>query len=200
MTALSDLYSRIATEIDRTDSTTAIQNAVTAAIKAHKFTRFAFNEASDTLTTADGTVEYSTAEGLPDDIIELDTARITVNSNRYLLEPVPHSMIELLDVSPTYKGRPTKFAWFDEMLRLYPVPDGAYTVVLRYLAAVDEETWATRAEALIRCRAKRELYTHLLWDYEAAQAMAQAEGVELRALVREARLKQASGRLVPAPM
>jgi hypothetical protein len=200
MTAIADLYSRIATEIDRTDSTTAIQNAVTSAIKAHKFTRLAFNEASDTLTTADGTVEYSTAEGLPDDILELDTARITVNSNRYLLEPVPHSMIELLDVSPTHKSRPTKYAWFGEYLRLYPVPDAAYTVVLRYLADVTEETWATRAEALIRCRAKRELYTHLLWDYEAARAMAQAEGVELRSLVREARLKQASGRLVPAPM
>jgi hypothetical protein len=200
MTALADLYSRIATEIDRTDSTTAIQNAVTTAIKAYKFTRLAFNEVSDTLTTIDGTSEYSTVEGLPADILEIDTARITVNSNRYLLEPVPHSLIELLDTSPTYTGRPTQYAWFGEYVRLYPTPDAAYAIVLRYLADTAEETWATRAEGLIRCRAKRELYTHLLWDYEATQAMAQAEGVELRALVREARLKQASGRLVPAPM
>ena len=198
MAALDDLKARIAEEIDRTDATTPIARAITTAVASYKSTRFAFNEASSSFTTANGTVEYDAAAGLPTDIIEIDSARITINgSSRYLLEPVTYQTIDEVDSSGSYTSRPVWYAWHEEKLRLYPIADGTYTIALRYLADLDEETWATRAEALIRCRAKRELYSHFLFDPQMAATMAQAEGMELRALKREAMLKQSSGRIVP---
>ena len=198
MTALSDLTTRIASEIDRTDATTQIGYAISTAVAAYKTTRFAFNEKSDTFSTAPGTVEYGTAEGLPTGVVSLDTVRLTTSSSsRYLLEQVSYAVIDALDVSGTYYSRPLMYAWHEEKLRMYPVADTAYTVTLRFLSDVPEETWCDRAEALIRCRAKRELYTHFLFDPQMAQMMAVAEADELRSLKREARLKQASGRVVP---
>jgi hypothetical protein len=202
VTALADLQTRIAFEIDRTDLTSAVAAAVTTAIKAHKFTRLPFNESSGTLTTAAGVGTYSTAtappNALPSDILELDSARITTSaSNRYLLEAVSWQTIDAIDNSGTHTSRPIWYAWHAEALRLYPAADGVYTIDLRYLADVAEETWASRAEALIRCRAKKEIYLHVLRDSGMAAAMEKIEGQELAALKREARLKQATGRIVP---
>ena len=201
MTALADLKTRIAFEIDRTDMTDAIASAITSAVRAYKPSRFAFNESSGTLTTAAGTSEYNAAtaapNALPSDILEIDTARITItSSNRYLLEPVGYKALEDLDTSSTYTSRPIWFAWHAETLRLYPTPDAAYTIDLKYLAEVGEETWATRAEALIRCRAKKEIYAHVLRDPQMAVTMQQMEQQELTALKREARLR-ASGVITP---
>ena len=202
MTALADLKTRIAFEIDRTDMTDAIASAITSAVRAYRPSRFAFNESSGTLVTAAGTSEYSTATAdpntLPSDILEIDTARITItSSNRYVLEPVSYKSLEELDTSNSYTSRPIWFAWHAETLRLYPTPDTAYTIDLRYLADVGEETWCTRAEALIRCRAKKELYVHVLRDPQMAAAMQQIEQQELVALKREARLRASSGRVTP---
>ncbi len=201
MTALADLKARIADEINRTDMTSQIALAISTAVKAYKSTRFAFNESTDTLVTVAGTAEYSTAtvapNDLPSDIIDIDTARITVNSNRYLLEPVTFETIDANDVSTTYTSRPIWYAWRAEALRLYPCPDAAYTIDLRYHADVAEETWCTRAEALIRARAKKELYLHALFDTASAQTMEMIEVQEKAALLREMRHKQTSGRVVP---
>jgi hypothetical protein len=198
MPALDDLKARIAEEIDRTDATTPIARAITTAIAAYKATRFAFNEVEGDLTTVDGTDSYSTLTGLPTGILTIDTARIaTTPTNRYLLWPVTWQRIDAVDVSGTHKGQPIWFAWYAENLRLYPTPDAAYTVNLRFLGEMTEETWATRAEALIRTRAKKELYLHYLFDAGMAATMQQIEEQELRALKREARLKQSSGRLEP---
>jgi hypothetical protein len=138
VTALADLQTRIAFEIDRTDLTSAVAAAVTTAIKAHKFTRLPFNESSGTLTTAAGVGTYSTAtappNALPSDILELDSARITTSaSNRYLLEAVSWQTIDAIDNSGTHTSRPIWYAWHAEALRLYPAADGVYTIDLRYL-------------------------------------------------------------------
>lgn len=199
MAALDDLKSRIADEIDRTDATTQIARAITTACAAYKTTRLGFNESSGSFNTVASTAVYTTAlaSPLPDDIVQLDTARITVNSARYLLRAVTWQEIDGWDTSATHTGRPTFYAWHAEQLRLYPTPDDAYTVDLSYLGTVEEETWATRAEALIRCRAKRELYTHFLFDPQMASLMSQAEQSELSTLKREAFYKQGSGFVVP---
>lgn len=197
MTALADLKTRIADEIDRTDFTSQIALAVTTAVSAYKFNRFAFNETTGTFSTTASDDTYTTSDVLPTDILELDTVRITVNSNYYLLEPVTWSTIDGLSSTSTLTGRPTLYSWYAEQLRVYPIPDAAYTITLRYLASVAEETWASRAENLIRARAKRELYMHYLFDQSSAAMMAQAEREALGDLKREARLKQATGRLVP---
>jgi len=202
MAALDDLKVRIAYEIDRTDVDSAVADAVTSAIKFYKFKRFVFNETTNTLTTVSGTSEYTTAldapNTLPDDILELDTARITINSSdRYLLSPLTFEDIDGRDTSSTYTSRPVFYAWRAENLRLYPTPNDAYVIDLRYLANIDEETWATRAEAMIRCRAKKELYAHVLWNAEKAMLMEQFEKQEFDALKREYVIKNSSGRVVP---
>lgn len=195
MSALTDLYDRIATEIDRTDSSDAIQRAVASAIAAHKYARLGFNESYASVTMTPGQWMYEEGPYFPDDILEVDMIVIDSLSPPVVLKASLPSHISSLDHDA--RARPALYARHGTFFMFYPTPDDSYTATVRYLSDVDAETWAARAEALVRCRAKRELYAHLLWDYEAAQQMALMEAAELRALLHGTMLKISSGRVIP---
>ena len=196
MAALDDLKNRIATELKRSDLTDSIAAAVTSAIKLYKFRRFAFNETSDTLATVDGTREYTTATGLPDDIIEIDSATVAISATRsYDLIPVPFPTLNQWSGANLTTGYPTHYAWQGENLFLYPTPNAVYTITLKYHADVAEETWAQRAEAMIRLAAKRDLYLNLLEDDANAARASSGERTEFAALISEMYRKQSLGQL-----
>ena len=195
MSALTDLYQRIAVEIDRTDSASAIEHAVASAIMAHKHSRLGFNERGAAFSMAQGQWVYEEGSGIPGDILDVDLIVINSLSPPVLLKPSLPSRIASLDHDN--QSRPALYARHGKRFMFYPTPDSNYGAEIRYLSDVDDETWATRAESLVRCRAKRELYAHLLWDYEAAQQMALMEAAELRSLMRGSMLKMSSGRVVP---
>jgi hypothetical protein len=74
-------------------------------------------------------------------------------------------------------GQPAFYAWQDESIRIEPVPNDAFALrfgcFLKITApASDSEAgnrWMTDGELLIRCRAKAELYAHVIKDDAKAQ-------------------------------
>ena len=196
MAALDDLKNRIATELKRTDLTAPIADAVGTAIRLYKWRRFAFNETSGTLNTINGTREYDAAAGLPTDIIEIDVATVAISATRsYDLESAPFEQVNRWNGANLTTGYPTHYAWHAEKLYLYPTPNDAYTITLRYHADVSDETWAQRAEALIRNAAKRNLFSDLLEDDANAARAGSSEQREFGALISEMYRKQSTGRL-----
>lgn len=208
MSTYGVMQTRIADELNRSDLTTQIQYAIKTAIKTYDKTRFWFNESrSFTFSTVDGQEFYTSTDNtnIPN-LLAIDTIQITItSSDKYILQRVPYEQIEAISSNTTVdEGQPTWFAYYGKQLRLYPIPDGVYSVRVSAVWALDDlsatsdtNAWMTDGETLIRSRAKRELYTHVIRDTDGAAAMAQAEITELKDL-RSASVMRASTGIVQA--
>ena len=178
------MQARIADEMNRTDLTAAIQSAIQSAIRYHSGTRFWWNEAR--ATTADGfgpTVAGTEWYDLPTDFEVFDTLSASVNGDTYLLEQIPADYGEQIQVDAAFHtGQPWKFSIYRGQVRLYPVPNGAFPLILSYVKSLatlsadgDTNAWMTHGEELIRLRAKADLYINYLENPGMAQAMDFAE-------------------------
>lgn len=75
-------------------------------------------------------------------------------------------------------GQPAFYSWYGEQIIIEPIPNDAFSLrfgcILKTTApASDNEAnnrWMTDGELLIRCRAKAELYAHVIKDTEKAAA------------------------------
>ena len=180
MTTQTIMKARLASELRRSNITAAIASAITTAIEAHQSDRFYFNETrAFTFTTVANQGTYiSTDSGWSNlaNIIKFDYVKLYVSDQPYTLDPIPAEEIERLSANDTATGEPLGYCWFAESMRFYPIPNAARTVRVGAVAkvaapATDGEAsnkWMTDAELLIRCRAKFELYTHVLANPEAA--------------------------------
>lgn len=204
MSTLGDLKAEIADDLARTDLTSQIANAITAAIKRFQNRRFYFNETrSTTFTTADGQSTYSSSDSadIPKfarlDMVSLEDT----NGEQYTLTPYSIERMESLLDNSAANGRPWGYLYFEESFRLYPTPDAAYTVrpigtIMKDAPATDGEAnnvWMTDAYELIRCRAKAYLAAHVLRDPELAQVMVQAEGDALSDLRERGTQRMSTG-------
>ena len=208
MTTLGTMMDRIADELDRTDMTSQIQQAIKTAISKYERKRFYFNEArSLTFTTVDGQEFYTSADAtdIPN-LLFIDNVKLTISSSDKIdLDRADYSELEYLSTnSTTDEGQPTCYAYYAKQLRLYPIPDAAYAVRVSGVfalsdlsATADTNAWMTDAEALIRSRAKREIFTHVIRDVEGAQAMAQAEAEELQSLNQATNARSSTGTILP---
>lgn len=208
MTTYGAMQSRIADELDRTDLTTQIQQAIKTAIAKYDRKRFFFNESrSVTFSTVDGQEFYTSADAsaIPT-LLFIDNVKLTISaSDKIDLEPRSYGELEYLSTnSVTDEGQPTAYAYYSKQLRLYPIPDDAYPIRISGVfalsdlsASADTNAWMTDAEALIRARAKREVYTHVIRDLEGAQAMAQAEAEELQSLNQATNARGMTGTIFP---
>jgi hypothetical protein len=201
------MQSRIADELNRTDLTSQIQSAIKSAILVYDKQRFWFNESrAFTFSTVDGQEFYTSSDNadIPN-LLSIDTVQIAISgSDKYLLTRVPYEQIEAVSSNGTEdEGQPTWFCYHAKQIRLYPIPDAVYTVrvtgnwALSDLSLTsDTNNWMTDAEILIRSRAKRELFTHVIRDVEGVAAMIQAENEELRALRAASGMRGTSGQLL----
>lgn len=197
MADLATLKSRIASDLRRSDLTTDIAYAIADAVAEYQGRRFAFNQTRDTFLTVAGTDFYVSGEDpedIPDDIAELDTVSITVSGDTRPVYPASHALLERLISNTTSRGQPSAYAWYQNKLRLYPVPDAAYTITLSYLQKIDapssdgdSNAWTTEAETLIRACAKKILCRDVLRNQERAALAEAAEATVFRRLKREAR-------------
>lgn len=88
--------------------------------------RMAKNEAVSAVTTISGTDTYS----LPSDCVRAHELRSTVTNDRYVLTEAP---IEDFDArGSTENGKPLEWALYAGSIVLWPTPDGAYALQLRY--------------------------------------------------------------------
>jgi hypothetical protein len=179
------MKARIADELARTDLTSQIAYAITDAIAAYQAERWWFNESRTTVSfsTVDGTEFYTSSDDADiANIRKIDYAVLYVGDDVRKLEYRCPEDMEYLSANGTQEGTPWSYGWYDNKIRLYPVPDAVYTVriaahVKVAAPATDGEAsnpWMTDAERLIRSRAKLELALHVLRDDALAATMAEA--------------------------
>lgn len=189
-----DIKTRIADEISRSDLTSQIQTAVLSAIEYYEKRRFYFNEMrSLTFSTVAGQEFYtsSDAAGIAQ-LTAIDSVRITT-SDTYALEPEKYDVLDAISESTTTDyGEPTMYAYFGRQFRLYPIPSSAWTVrvsgvksLTTLSASSDTNAWTTGAdaEALIRMRAKGDLYANVIRDDDEATKFEILERKELAMLI-----------------
>ena len=209
MTTYGNMQDRIADELDRTDLTSQIQKAIQTAIDAYEKRRFWFNESRALTFNTVANQEFygsSDATDLPN-LIFIDTVKLSLTATEKVeLDRVPYEELEHESDNLTADGgQPTCYAWYASQMRLYPIPDAAYAVRVSGVfalsdlsATADTNAWMTDAEVLIRSRAKREIYTHLLRDLEGAGIMAQAEMSALKELIEVNNSRKSTGSIVPS--
>lgn len=94
-------------------------------------------------------------------------------SNQYPLIRRTYEQIERWQENGT-TGRPTDYALYDKQIRLWVIPDDAYTLNLSYRAKLDELTagssnaWTTIGGELIKRRAEANVALNVLQDRNRA--------------------------------
>lgn len=182
------MIDRISDELQRPDLTAQIRTSIKTAIDHYQTERFDWLEKRATAVTVANQALYST----PTDLRLIDVLKVTVNGYDYPLLERNWRWMEEVDVSPTvYTGAPTDWAYFDEQLRLYPVPDNAYTLTMSYIQKLDDvsadsdtNTFFTTGEQLIRCRAKWDMLTHVIRGEAQRAEAAMMKSAEMEALTR----------------
>jgi len=191
MSTYAVMQSRIADDIVRDDLGSQIQNAINDAIELQEGERFAFNERRYTILTVDGTEYYDlsgatllTSSGAAvetgEALLEVDDVVATINNQPLRLCPRTQQWFNE-NQSSTYEGQPADYTIYGQQLRIFPIPDGVYTLTLMGLARLgpnplsndsDTNGWMTDGASIIRAQAKILLYRDILRD---------ADGVALAA-------------------
>ena len=184
------MQARIANEVLGSPTASDIQNAIADAIGIYDGSTFYFNSfrydstesgsASD-LNTVPGKEFYSDVDlPLLINYPHINSVIVVAFGNRYPLVQRTNGWIDDNSISTTWKGLPTDYEFADNSLRIYPVPDGTYPLILnatiRFAPLVnptDYNPWTNAGERLIRLEAKRLLFTDIIRDQSQAMAMAQ---------------------------
>jgi len=181
MATYGDMIERINDELLLNgDYNTQIPRAIQTAIKHYEKTRFRFNHGRATTTLAPD-FEYQEP---PPDMIEEDELMLIDGTERRPLNKRTYLWIGNQSRDLNYRARPTDYAIETDDLRLYPIPDAAYTLQLSYLkslptlvALTDTNAWMNDGEELIRLRSKR----IMLEDYlRGPESFAEAERLKKR--------------------
>ncbi len=207
MATYGELQARIASELHRSDLGDDIKRAIVSAVDFYSSQRFHWNERRWTLTTIAGQKFYGPTTPspgtLPSDIMEIDSITLTANSRIYQLDAMSYTDMDAIDAGTTpLAGYPRLWSWYADQLRLYPTPNQAYVLTIsgQYFypdlsADTDSTPWTNQAEELIRCRAKRDIYAHVMLDDANAIRMDGLEQRALRSLKAQTNKLISSGRL-----
>ncbi len=184
MSTLAIMLQRVQDELARDDLEQQVRYAISDAIKAYEAERWFFNETRDiTFSTVNTQEFYSESdEQLIGDIVKIDYLALYIDNQPYQLLAMRPEEIEHASTNSTTYGSPSWYCWYNNKIRLYPIPDATYTVrvaaVVQSAEPADDaeaaNPWMTSAERLIRSRAKLELALHVLKDAELASVMSQA--------------------------
>lgn len=202
MSTLSDLRTNIADDINRSDLSTQIDKAINRAIRFYRRDRFWFQETSGTFATVASQQVYSTADGIPSDIAEIDYVKITYDTNWIVeLDPATLQEVQNLNIG-NYTGKPEKYAFYQQKFYLWPLPDAAYTVTVFYTknytdlsSGSDSNDYTNYAQELIENRARWWLNMRIIKDMEAAKSDKEMEIESLNALRAETERYISSGQI-----
>ncbi|TIO15629.1 MAG: hypothetical protein E5X86_19870 [Mesorhizobium sp.] len=186
MTTLADLKAAIADEVD--DDTGEYGDQITKAIQAAQRycerSTYYFNETRDqTFVTVSGQQWYTTADNANIPTLVRIQALYSVDSAGQSNEMTrePPEVLESLSDSSASRGEPFCWTYFNQKIRLYPIPGATvYTIRMQLgpyrlttLSAVgDTNAWLSEAYDLIKARAKYILQKDVLKDASlAAEAL-----------------------------
>ncbi len=200
------LIADISRDIDDTtgEYTADIQRAIAASIRYCERETYYFNETRDvTFKTIAGQQWYgATAHEQIPRLVHIQVAfrEDAAGHVSDLRRELPEDM-ELVSDRYGAKGMPVAFTYFNQQLRLYPAPDGAYKVRLQLgayrLAPLTSfevpNAWVTEAYDLIKARAKYILAKDTLKDPQVATEALSDYQDQHKALKRETTSRSARG-------
>lgn len=208
MTTLAVLKAEIADDLERTDLTTQIAEAITAAITHWQAERFYFNESrlNTFVTVAAQSTYTSSDDGDIPNFLQIDYVKLIDSDGQIytLLRQDPEDIEDLL-FTGTSSGRPYSYAYWEESFRLFPVPDDVYTIrpvghVLKAEPAADGATgnvWMTAGYDLIKAEALERLSKFKERDLDYAGTNREAKIAALSRLWRLSSKKTATGQIRP---
>lgn len=193
----------IADELTRPDLLTAnpdingqtiapIASAIATAIDTYQSERFFWSESRANVFQTTGGKEFyadsdvgfalSTLMGFDYVVLYLGGTGGGTGAIPWLMNRATEKELEILNQNGLVQGQPYNFGYFNQQLRLGPIPDTIYTIrVVAHMYTPPPATdaalnnpWMTYAERLIRARAKYELLLHVIKDTEKAEVMATA--------------------------
>ena len=208
MATYGDLQTRIADELDRSDLTSQIQKSILTAVAYYERQPFWFTESSFTFSTVAGQELYGSS-----DAAAIATAPTIerLNGNFFgLRTPMikhPWEYIDNISTLTTSRATPRDWAYRAYQIRVYPIPDRAYTITAYYTPRLttvssnsDSNAWTNDAEALIRSRAKIDLIANVIRGpdmVEELTVLRAQEQEELNALRMETTRRKATGMIQP---
>lgn len=202
-----DLQTRIANELDRSDLTTEIQQAINSAVSFYARKMFSGTDTSFTFSTVNGQ-EYYTALDAPAIATSpfIDELNININTGRIQMVRQSFEWLDSISFLPTATGQPIYWAFRSGQIRFYPIPSQVYVVTVyntpRLGLLTDPQTsnfWTdddAGAECLIRTRAKLYLLLNVIRasDMTAEIALLKQQEIEERtALFGETGLRKSTG-------
>lgn len=188
MSTYGTMRARVLDELNRAgEMTSQALSAIQSAIDHYEKMPFWFNDGRATTTTVAGTEWYP----LPTDFISENKLLILVNGASYELRRIAfEESEELYQPYAISSGNPYLYAIFQEQIRLYPIPNGAFTITLSYHKALstltnegDTNAWMTDGEELIRSRAEADLSFRILRDKSTSDYFRRFEEKALSRLV-----------------
>lgn len=184
----ANMQARIANEVLGSPTASDIRNAIQDAISEFERQTFWFNDmrtfgdvagSSSNLQTVQGKEFYS-YQDLPVLVNMPHIRKIMVFAfqQRYPLISRTPQWMDDQSISPVWNGLPTDWCWQAGSMRLYPIPNDAYPLIvdgnIRFPALVndsDYNCWTNEAERLIRYEAKRLLFRDIIRDDGQVTAM-----------------------------
>jgi uncharacterized protein (DUF885 family) len=179
MTTLADLKTRIIAEMVRDDLSDDLAAQllihIQRACEYYADEKFWFNSIIESAATVAGTA----------------TVNVPATMRRVDRVSIPAYYTDLIEVTlgdldtDTVQSIPRGYAYYNDALKFYPIPDAVYTLSLQGIAqvdapAVDADTsiWTNQAQDLIVARTKMTLYRGQFRDPEGTQlAIAEVQEV-----------------------
>lgn len=207
MSDFGTMVRRIRTDLNRGSSHDGrIKEAICDAIARYRSVRLGFNQKRSQTLLQPGTEFLA----MPSDWIEVDHLRLEEGTDREPLREVSYDYIEDRQRGTPITGEPDSFAIHNRQLRLHPIPDRSYSLVMSFhcdlggisVSAADAATnsWMTEGEELVRKHALADLLVTYIGGSKIDEGRAiqydVAENV-LPPLERRAAREQTSGQIRP---
>jgi len=199
------MLAEIEDDLERSD-TTAIRTKVLGAIRHYQSTRFWFNEGrATTFNTVASQSDYVFGTDISEVFYTVDGAWVTFGTSILEVRKCDYRDLETLLDGNGSESVPTLCAYVDNTLRLYPVPDIAYSVRVTGHEKIDapasdaeaDNPWMVEAYDLIKARAMAKLFAERYRDAEGAAIQRAVEGDALSELRASTNAKTGTGSFRP---
>lgn len=210
MTTLADLTADIADDIDDTTGEYGgpILKAVQGAQRDCERNTYYFNETRDeTFVTVAAQEWYGAAANanIPT-LVHIQMAYF-VDAQGNVLEmrrALPEDL-EVLSGNGAAQGQPYAWTYFDQQIRIYPIPNAVYTIRLQLgpyrltqlVNPPDTNAWLDEAYDLMKARSKYRLYKNTLKDAALAAEALNDWNEQDSALTGETTSRHSTGRIRP---
>jgi hypothetical protein len=172
----------IADDVDDTtgEYASAIRKSILAAIRYCDANTYYFNESRDiTFSTVQGQDWYNASDNvnIPTLVHIENVWSEDSNGQRYVVSRSLEADMELVSDNSASTGRPYAWSYFNQMIRLYPIPDAnVYTIrvvtgpykLQTLVNDTDSNAWMSEAYDMIKARAKYILAKNTLKDANMA--------------------------------